>query len=346
MHKYAIVGLGPAGIFALASLPIEELEHTIVFEPALMGGDLAAHYGAVVANIPKADMITAFRMIPRWAAVEFPLLAATPDDACPLLADVAKQLRALVREDLARVDVRTLKVTAFQQTADQAWLLQAGGRVFDAQNLILTPGAPPKTLDLPLPSIPLPIALHKERLALHVNPTERILVIGTSHSGTLILKNLKDLGCTHVTAFYRGEKPFSFARDGDPEGIKQESATIADEILSKAWGPKTPTLLRTDDLTTQFRVLQRAQYVIYAMGFGAPALFFLDPYGHLQRFSDVFEPSTSTFTGAQRAWGFGIGFPRLYTAPNGKQTPDVAFKPFLEAIQAAMPRILAPTPSP
>ena len=344
MYRYAIVGLGPAGIFALASLPIEELAHTIVFEPALIGGELAAQYGAVVANISKADMVAAFRMIPRWATVEFPLLAATADEACPLLADVAKQIRALIREDLSRVDVCALKVTAFQQTADQRWLLQAGGRMFDAQNLILTPGAPPKTLDLPIPSIPLPIALHKERLALHVTPTDRILVIGTSHSGTLILKNLKDLGCTHVTAFYRGKTPFSFARDGDTEGIKQESATIADEILSNAWGSKTPTLLKSDDLTTQFRVLQRTHYVIYAIGFGAPSLFFLDPYGHLQRFSDVFDPSTSTFRGAQKAWGFGIGFPRMYTAPNGSHHLDVAFKPFIEAIQAAMPHILAPIP--
>ena len=176
--------------------------------------------------------------------------------------------------------------------------------------------------------------------------TDHIVVMGTSHSGTLVLKNLKELGCAHVTALYRRERPFSFARDGDTEGLKQESAAIADEILAKAWGDKTPLLLSSSDLTTQFRVFQRAQYVIYAIGFGSPPLTFLNPYGHQVRFSDVFAPATSTFTGAQRAWGFGIGFPRLYTAPNGEDYLDVAFKPFLEAIQEALPRILTPVSSP
>jgi len=344
MYRYAIVGLGPAGIFLVASLPLEELAHTVVFEPALIGGDLASQYGAVVSNITKGEMIDAFRRIPRWASAEFPLLANTAEDKCPLLATVANQLRTLIRSDLHHVDLYTLTVTAFQQTVAGGWQLQAGGRLFETQKLLLAPGAPPKSLDLPVPSIPLSIALHKERLALHVSPTDRILVIGTSHSGTLVLKNLNDLGCTNVTAFYRGEKPFSFARDGDTEGIKQESAAIADQILAKVWGDRTPALLTTEDLTTQFRILQRAHFVIYATGFGAPSITFLDPYGHLVRFSDRFDPMTSAFTGAQNVWGFGIGFPRLYTAPNGNQYLDVAFKPFLEAIQDAIPRILAPTP--
>lgn len=64
--KFAIIGLGPAGIFALALLPDSALKDTILFEPSAIGGDLATKYAAVIANIPKSQIVAAFKSVPRW----------------------------------------------------------------------------------------------------------------------------------------------------------------------------------------------------------------------------------------------------------------------------------------
>jgi hypothetical protein len=43
-------------------------------------------------------------------------------------------------------------------------------------------------------------------------------------------------------------------------------------------------------------------------------------------------------------FGFGIGFPSKYTAPNGRQYPDVGVAGFLDAITAALPSLTNVSP--
>ena len=60
VFTHAVVGLGPSGIFTLACLPKQFLATTVVIEPAAVGGTLSSHYGSVVANIPKSEILGAF----------------------------------------------------------------------------------------------------------------------------------------------------------------------------------------------------------------------------------------------------------------------------------------------
>ena len=328
VFTHAVVGLGPAGIFTLACIPKQYLATTVVIESQAVGGSLAAHYGAVVANIPKSVILEALRKIPNWTA--FPLLEKYREDECPLLADVCRQIRALIAEDLLRVSFRTKRMSGLQ-VSPAGWRIDLEGEVLEAQKVFLCLGAAPKTLDLPVPHIPLHVALNRPLLEQYVSPTDSIVVFGTSHSGTLILKHLQTIGCARVTALYKGKTPFRFARDGDTEGIKQESAAVADEILGGKWDRNTPRLLSCDDFSTAYRAVSKATHVIYAVGFEKPAMRYKTLEGEERCLR--FRPATNDFEDVQNLWGFGIGFPSMYTGTNGNQYPDVGFGGFIDAIK-------------
>ena len=268
-YELAIIGLGPAGIFTLASLPESILSTTIVIEKACIGGDIATQYGAVVANITKAEIIQTFRTIPRWANTTYPELDAYQDNQAPPLALVGKILRRFIMPDLQKAHLHTCELTALTTTPTQRWQLETTAGMFEAQTIVLCMGAKPKTLNLPAPTIPLSVAFTSQ-LAHFVNPddsTHPIVVFGTSHSGVLVLKELYTLGCRQVYAVYKGTEPFRIADAPQAEGLKQDAAMIAKEIQQKAWGINTPTLLSYNDFSTLYRLIHKAQAVIYAIGF-------------------------------------------------------------------------------
>jgi len=330
MYTTAIVGLGIAGLLVLAHLNPKD---TLVLERGFIGGALATEYAHIVANIPAKLLIQALRRIPGCLDKPLPYLESYPSDDCPVLSDLVKQIKAVVKPAL---DVATHRSTEVQQIRqiEGGWRLQTEVGVFEAKKVVICTGAKPVTMDLPIPHIPLSIAL-SPTLSHLVDKDTKVVVFGTSHSGTLVLKALKNIGVTNVTAVHKGSVPFRFARDGDTEGIKQESAAIADAILAKSWNP-TPTFVSTEDVGGLHRALHTADAVIYSMGFGTYMSFpVLDLCGVLIPVNAV---TSRTVPGL---FGFGIGFPSMYTAPNGNQYPDVGVSGFLDAITAAIPSLTA-----
>ena len=323
MFQLAIVGLGPAGIFTLASLPEELLPETLILERACIGGDLSSQYSSVVANITKEDFIRLFRTIPKWTNETFPEFNTYTDNTAPKLADVCKILRRLAKPDIQKAHLHTVALTNLVQQ-DNGWNLVTAKETYQAKRVILCLGATPKSMDLPLPSIPLPIALSPTQLAHSVTSTETIVVFGTSHSGTLILNNLKMLGCERVYAVYRGKQPFN-------TGVKLAAAAIANEILTNAWGNLTPTLINYDDFATIYRILSKADMVIYAVGFEPRTFTYTNQAG-------ICNPVTNNTPGV---YGFGIGRPRATQTPTGETMFDIGFEAFIKAIQIELPIILS-----
>jgi hypothetical protein len=326
MFKIAIVGLGPAGILALAQLPPALQRETAVFESAAIGGALASDYASVVANIPNSVITAALREVPAWAAAPLPHLEKYSDETCPRLGDVVRQLRDLIAPDLARVAFHSSRVVKYTRSAAGIWKLETStGTVFEAQKIILCTGAAPKILDLPKSVIPLSAALTPALLSNYVTSNDSVVVFGTAHSGTLVLRNLRDAGVKAISGLHKGSAPFMFARDGHSEGIKQESAAIADDLLANGWA----RLISLDDFAAAHRAVAEATAVVYAIGFERPAPVFTDTEG-----------AVKSLIGSPHVHGFGIGFPALYTASNGAQYPDVGFGGFVTAIKAALPSLL------
>jgi pyruvate/2-oxoglutarate dehydrogenase complex dihydrolipoamide dehydrogenase (E3) component len=340
VYRYAIIGFGPAGIFTLASLPAATHANTLILEASCVGGDLLSKWCDVIANVTQGDMLRALRSIPRWESVEMPYLAGFAADACPPLIAAAKQLVSLARNDMRNAEYHQARVASLQRTAAGHWTITTThGTMYEAQNVILCTGAIQKCMDLPCMQIPLEIALSRSRLAAQIEPEHRVVVFGTAHSGTLALQNLKDCGVRHVTAIHRSVAPFVYARDGYTEGIKQESARIADEILSGAWGVHTPTLLRYENFAAVYRALHEADRVIYAIGFETPQHVVLDAAGN--RLALNHNPATGQFIDIDGLWGFGLAHPSTYVGNAGNVYPDVGFSGFIQAIQRALPALTA-----
>ena len=318
MFQLAIVGLGPAGIFTLASLPEDMLPETLILERSCIGGDLSSQYGSVIANITKGNFMTIFKMIPKWANQSFGELDAYQENDAPKLADICKILRRLAKPDIQKAHLHTTALSNLVQAAD-GWNLVTPKETYQAKQVILCLGATPKTMDLPLPSIPLPIALSQDQLSHVVAPTDIIVVFGTSHSGTLILNNLKHLGCQNVYAVYRGKTPVQ-------EGLKLAAAAIAHEIQNNQWGDLTPTFINYDDFSKIYRVLSKANAVIYAIGFEPRTFTYTNKDG-------TCVPLTNETSGV---YGFGIGRPRPSVGTDG-----IGFEEFIKAIQAELPGILS-----
>jgi hypothetical protein len=326
MYKNAIIGLGIAGLLVLAHLKASE---TLVIERGVIGGALATEYAHIVANIPAKTLIQSLRRIPGCSDTPLPYLETYPAEDCPVLSDLVKQIKVLVAPALAAAIYRSTNVKRIEQIAG-GWRITGESGVWEAEKVILCTGAIPTTFDLPIPHIPLPIALSSTLSSL-VDVNTKVVVFGTAHSGTLVLKALKNREVKHVTAIYRGASPFQFARDGHTEGIKQESATIADAILAKSWDPM-PTFVSSDNVGDVQRALRTADTVIYSMGFRTHVSFpILDLSGG--------PISVEALTASPTLFGFGIGFPSKYTAPNGRQYPDVGVSGFLDAITAALPAL-------
>ena len=325
MYDYAIVGLGAAGLLTLAHLPAHAT--VLVLERGYIGGALATDYAHVTANIPTKTLAATLRRLPGCATALLPLLGEE-GDACPFLHDLIKQLKALVAPRIKACAYRSTTVTRVQQVPE-GWRIESEAGAWRATRLILCTGGTPLTMDLPLPHVPLSVALDATALARVVEKNEQVVVFGTAHSGTLVLKALRNVGVQRIVAVYRGASPFRFARDGDTEGIKQESAAIADEILAGGWADVL-TLVPTSDVGGVQRALLGADAVVYSIGF-RPSLSFpvLDEGG------GRIEPAAIGACRVPGLFGFGIGFPSFYTAPNGKQYPDVGFAGFIDAIIAS-----------
>jgi hypothetical protein len=334
MYEFGIVGLGPAGCLFLACLPDERLARTVVFDSGCVGGDLARLYGRVVANLTCAQLSAALRAVPRWAEAPLEVFDNYGPDVCPPLADLCVQLRELMKPVLSRVTLHSQHVTEIRQKVGH-WVLHTVAGIPEgvaAVKVVVCTGGDPRRMNYPRPCIPLEVALDKVALASYIRPGDRVVVFGTAHSGTLVLRNVREAGGIGV-GVYRCGPAFRWARPHTPEcpcialggtgchdseGVKQESAAIADAIVRREWGAETPVLICTEDTEALVRAVIEATYVVYAVGF-------VSRMPRIVRFDggcvEGYDPVTAAI--APGIWGFGLAYPSLYEKPQGGKAPDV-----------------------
>lgn len=326
----AIVGAGVAGLLLLLLLK-PHTQNIVLIDPHHDGGDLARRWHAVMSNTRWEQALQALEphaTIPAWArqlSLEQPTSLAT-------LARLVREVAAPALREITIVQASVVSATH----ENGAWTLQltAGEpRTLRASVLVLATGATPKQLHLPIPSIPLEVALDPARLKSYVQPTDRVVVFGTRHSGTLVLKNCLDAGLHAVTGIYKGDKPFSYARDGDYDGIKLDAATYADEMVTNP--PAGLAFAKCDDMSCLVRATRVADWVIYATGFETRAIPLTVGGNSID--ATAYDGSTGAIRGAPAAWGFGVGYPSL--APD-KVHWDVGVAPFLDHMRAQVQSIL------
>ena len=320
MKKVCIIGSGAAGLLLLYNLEKGGIrpEQVIVIDPHLCGGDLNEKWYCVRSNTVWRQLLEAVPYTSeKWSSLN-------PDEPC-LLSNYIEYLKDAVKSYLNNCEVHcTYATKVWNENSTWNIKLKTSETPLTADVLLLATGSEPKHLDLPYPSIPLSVALNKEKLSSYVKPKQHILLFGTAHSASLIAKNIVDLGAT-VTNFYASPKPFYFDRDGEYDGLKQDAAQIADRILANEFPVK---LVPIQDTAAVIRQTKSVDAVIYAIGFEAR-----DPFGLNQ-----YDGQTGQIQGYTTAWGFGIAYPNV--APDGIHR-DVSIPAFQAHIQKQMPNILS-----
>lgn len=333
MTSICIVGAGATGLLLLLLLQEAKVDISTVtiIDPHFDGGDLARRWTSVVSNTPWSKAVNALKAAcPSLIIPDIhPLESTTP------LIEIAHLLRLLASPSLKKSrQIQGQVVKASYDSANKLWTttVEANGflQTLQTQQLVLTIGSEPKSLDLPIPSIPLEVALDTSRLKNYVKKGDKVIVFGTMHSGTLVIQNLVTLG-TEVTAYYKAEKPFYWARDGTYDGIKADAADIADSIVA---GTVKVTLVSTADTAKVIRSSQDAQWVVYAMGFYQRTIE-ISVDGN-QCSSTDYDGQTGRLLKAP-AWGFGIAYPNR--APDGINW-DVSVASFLEHMKPQIPEII------
>jgi cation diffusion facilitator CzcD-associated flavoprotein CzcO len=322
MKKVCIVGCGATGLLLLYNLQKGGISPTqvIVIDPSFLGGDLALKWSSVTSNTRWEQLLQA---VPYPGPLPEKWLALKPETPCSLRHYI-NYLKEVTKSYLAACEIHSTVATTAVNEDNQWKITLKTKQTLQADVLLLATGSEPKHMDLPYPVIPLPIALDENRLAETVLPGNHVLVFGTAHSATLIVRNL--LNCkAKVTNFYASPKPFYFDKDGEYDGLKQEAAEIAEKILKK----ELPVdLVSVQDMGGILRHTKSVDAVIYAIGFEGR-----NPVGLKD-----YDATTGVIQGVSKAWGFGIAYPNK--APDGIHY-DVSIPAFQGHIEKQMPNILS-----
>ena len=309
-----------------AAFPLESI---ICIDPYFDGGSLSRKWNTVISNTPWSATLESIRTylpkasIPAWAA-------ALPPDSTTPVSTISKLIRELVKPILLKIQLIQARVKELSWSSNtKLWTIHAS-KTFDVNKIFLTNGSHPKVLDLSIPSIPLEVALDARRLSSYIEPHQKVLVFGTQHSGSIVMKNLLD-SSAYVTAIYKvGNPPFRFARDGDYDGLKRDSAVFADDVMKGLYPIKT---IASDNLSEIVRESRTADWVVYAIGFERntiPIIIDGTPY------APVYDGHTGKLS-CPNAWGFGIAYPSL--APDEIHW-DVGISSFVEHISKQLDFII------
>jgi len=335
MKSVCIIGGGVAGLLLLLLLNKNgvDLSTVTIIDPHFDGGDLSRKWTTVMSNTPWSKTLNAIQTyLPELN------ITSDKDPSRPTkLIEIAQAILQLAKPILTRAkQVQGYVKSCAYDTTLATWTVtyDVSGRqsTLHCEKLVFTQGSRPRTLNLPIPSIPLDVALDVGRLGNVVAKGQKAILFGTMHSGTIVIRNCATLGL-NTTAYYNTDLPFYWDRDGNYDGIKGESADIADAIVS---GTIPVSLVNIKDTAELIRTSREADWVIYSMGFCPRDDILVTVNGDIRQYTK-YDGSTGRLEMEAPAWGFGVAYPNR--APDGVHW-DVGVAPFLEHMALQIPNLL------
>lgn len=331
-YSYGILGFGIAGQLLLLELLQRGIDSStiVIIDEHFLGGALATKYGSVMSNTPwwKTKKALA-KYSAEWSAKAIAEGDSKySENECMPVRDIAKLCLQTALESAKKVEKITATVNSVQK--GENWILNHTFGSVSVKKLFFTHGATEKQLNLDFPALPLSIVFDSHQLQKYVSAEkDKVAVFGLSHSGTICLKNLNDLGIKTV-GIYNTEKPFLFYRDDEYDGIKEGSESIADSILKGDY--KHVSLINFSDSIVVYKELKTVTKVVYCVGFTPSKL--LGPSMDFQ-----YDPNTAKLSSYSSAYGYGIAFPGI-TEYKGKKYADVSILSFQEQMEKTLPVIL------
>lgn len=318
----------------LDSLPAHEVA---IIDPDFLGGDLCREYGSIRSNTTIGQKADSLRACHQGLQVVADALEKVGDrDSTICLSDLIQPLRAKAIELARGCQFLQTNVTRLMwKSEEKQWYIYlSDGRTHVSHIVCLATGMKPRHSDCEIPSIPLRIALDSAAVKRIVHPGNKVLVIGSAHSGTLCIRNILDIKKTQVTCLYRGTTPFRYARDGAYDGIKQESAEIADAIQEGKYGSRIQ-MISTRNTAEVLCAARRANWIVQAIGFDARLP---DIIVDSEVIIPEWNPSTGRDSRCPRLTCFGACVPNK-SEVEGIHFPDISLGSFVDQIPLRWPLV-------
>lgn len=340
---WLIVGAGPSGIATLGVLlDVGVPAHRITWiDPEFEVGRIGMYYQHVPANAITKQFIlfiNACSSFKECASESITVLNnANPDTFYELqiiinpLRDITAHLRTKVVSQKA-----CMKSLYF---SDDAWtIITDSNTAITAHNVILATGSHPTILNYEREKVlSLDVALNPHNLE-HVLTAEDIVgVVGSAHSGILLLKFLSELSfpLKHIYNLYRS--PIAYSNGGQADGIRGATADWAQTVLEKNPPANLTRVFSTPDTITD--VLSQCTKVIYAMGYERNELPLINDTTPI--------PTSESGMIAPRLFGVGFAFPEKITYPNGDEGNCIGLDCFIDYAQKMVPEwVTSDMPSP
>jgi hypothetical protein len=324
IYDIICIGYGIATMSFLLQLTgkIQKPTHVLVIDEYFDGGDLRRLYSKVRSNTTWSQFLEAVE--PFCASAHLRELH-DPASTTPLeeiVFNFQKILKSTLPLSQLNIHYKTLKVQSISYQNSQ-W--KCHGET--AKIAIICTGSDPRSLNYPKPTLQLHSVLNNTHIC---RPGDHVLVFGTAHSGTLAIKTLADHGAS-VTAIHTGDQPFKFARDGEYDGIKQESAIIADNIINGIIPNVKLISCKNEDAIRS--ALIECDWILYTCGFerrnnikictGINDSIIID--------TSKYDATTGKICPDLPLFGYGIAFPNSNDV-NGKKFYDVSLPAFMSHI--------------
>ncbi|HSW69708.1 MAG TPA: pyridine nucleotide-disulfide oxidoreductase [Gammaproteobacteria bacterium] len=337
-YDWAVIGAGPSGIAAMGNLLDfgVKSDEIVWIDPHFAVGD----FGMLWRNVPSNTKVNSFLKFLRACSSfdyqncheNFPIEKIDPKKTCALglMADPLLWITKRLREKIFSVEDFAENIVL----RDRKWEIQLrAGAGVSAKNIVLAMGAESKQLNYSAPVVvPLQDAVDHERIQQHCEKEDTVAVFGSSHSATLVLRNLVNQGIKRIVNFYRA--PMRYAVDMndwilfDDTGLKGIAAEWARQNIDGKLPVNLERVYSNDENIEHF--LPQCNKVVYAIGFHRRALPVVENIGHLAYIKECGIIAPGLF-------GIGIAFPEGKYNPLGIHEYRVGLSKFMEYLQRIVP---------
>ncbi|OJJ98665.1 hypothetical protein ASPACDRAFT_61390 [Aspergillus aculeatus ATCC 16872] len=372
-HDAVVVGAGPGGMSTVAALLDAGAQKILWVDPAWQGGRLNSLYREISSNTTVAIYLKALNSsrtlrsiidsTPSPNAVTA-LEAMDPNSTCHL-SIAGEMICMLIEGLLARPEVEKLTATVEEAHLEKnIWTLTTtppSPNPITTARTILSTGAHPRTptthqkYNPNLHQLDLDTCMRRSLLPnlLPRNQPSTIAVIGNSHSGILVVRNLYELAqsspnqhAIKILNFHRRPIRYAIYTDEgiifDNTGLKGATAEWAREVLERSPDPEIVEFVDDgEDEEAAFREwLPRCTHVVWAVGYERGPIPRVYVEGRRVDGSLEFDMRSSGFR--VRGWeseevkglyGTGIAFPEEVEDPEGHVEAAVGVAKFVAFTQ-------------
>jgi hypothetical protein len=338
---WLVVGAGPAGISAVASLRDARIrpENIIWIDKTFNVGDLGKYYGQVLANSTRGTFYNFFGQSPQFRRFEAHYRHlnmphknhCTLDEVITPLQIISNRLRQEVASYTGQLDNLTYDHTA------GCWFALLPGIRLEATKVILATGSHAKQLEHTTSAqrIPLEKAVDKKMLKKALPSRKGIMVFGSSHSAALVLKNLVELKCSNIIQVFKHDFRFRVKTPAGEifpfSGLKGPVGAWAHKNIFEKPQATIRRMQTSDPHVAQ--VLNECTAVIDAIGF--------EPNTLPVKPEDLYPTQGSHHELGHNLYGIGIAFPSTIRDSNGNEETAVGLLSFMRVLKQNLPLWLA-----